>query len=137
MYCLCLCFATDCLVANCKIWFFRFFPPIPGTNTTRLEITTTSPLADQKKDKIFSKKMPRRQQIYHPLVKQKHRQHSKNLGVMFQGCRFVPYTFAETIRHRWCLRIEILVSTGLALIQGRIYNSVFASRKGRFLNCNA
>ena len=34
------------------------------------------------------------------------------------------------------LRIEVLVSKRLALIQGQIYNSVFA-RKGRSLNCNA
>ena len=29
----------------------------------------------------------------------------KTLSRPFQGCRFVPYTFSETIRHRWYLWI--------------------------------
>ncbi len=33
---------------------------------------------------------------------------SKGISV-YQGCRFVPCTFSETIRHRWYLGIQILV----------------------------
>ena len=45
--------------------------------------------------------------------------------VLSKGCRFVPYTFSETIRHRWYIRIWILVKPGFGgLIQGQIYNPV-------------
>ena len=48
----------------------------------------------------------------------------------FKGCRFVPYTFSETSRHRWYnpLNLNIGVSPGFGgLIQSQTYNPVFHS----------
>ena len=48
----------------------------------------------------------------------------KNGSLKFQGCRFVPYTFSETIRHRWSQAgSKYWFPPGFGgLIQRQIYN---------------
>jgi len=88
---------TGSPIAYCLVIRFPVFPPISGIYTTRLESTTTLPLADQKRIRFFLRRCPGGNKSTIHLSNRNTGNIQKKLGVMFQGCRFVPETKPQMV----------------------------------------